>query len=203
MKPLDIATAFILFLTALISAFQWSEARRATEAATRAWVGPTHAAIDRSDNPHPGIVIDYSNSGKEPAIDFSFETSGTDSWGATITSGRPKDSIFNIASECAADNAGSCDSRIRKGVASCKAKQIERNEAVFPGSTYTFREPFNAEKPADISGPDRAIFFQGCFVYRSGVTKDEAHHNAFCYFYRFGMNREPQMIPCPAAGYAD
>ncbi len=85
------ATAFLLCLTVLISGLQWNEARRATKTATRAWVGPTHAAIDRSDNSHPSIVIDYSNSGKEPAIDFGFETGGTDSWGATITSGRPKD----------------------------------------------------------------------------------------------------------------
>lgn len=74
-------------------------ANRQLLAATRAWVGPFSASFHGLNNLPMSTTIDYRNSGKEPAIDFSFEDGGTDDWEATITSGRPKDLIFNPDTE--------------------------------------------------------------------------------------------------------
>lgn len=200
---IEIITVVLLFCTARYAYSTWQEMIRSTEAATRAWVGPFKASIRDLNSATPSIIIDYKNSGKEPAVDFGFETSGGDSWAATITSRRPKDPIFKIDNECMADNEGNCATRIRKWVEACKAKQIEENEAVFPDAVYSYSAPFALKKAADISGPNRAIFFQGCFVYRSSITGSQTHHSAFCYFYRNGMSNDERMTPCPAAGYAD
>jgi hypothetical protein len=178
-------------------------ANRQLIAATRAWVGPFGASIHGLKNLPMRTNVDYRNSGKEPAINFSFEDGGTDDWGATITSGRPKDLIFNPATECVADSKESCASRIQNWIKECQGKQIEQSEAIFPDSSYSFKKPFVPRDLADISKPDRAVFLQGCFVYRSAVTGPQVHHSAFCYFYRFGMSDAEQMTPCTGSGYAD
>jgi len=161
----------------------------------RAWVGPQTATLNpvQKDKGFVG-VIQYQNTGKEPATDFSpnitVKTYSEDDWknGAAITD------INSLAKDCLAI------STVPPGLG-----------VVYPTSGFsnyqlhfdTGQEPGPQTKiiADDSMTAGHSIFkIQGCFVYRSVGA---IHHTAFCFYYQANFTLLPNMNICTVGNAAD
>jgi hypothetical protein len=156
--------------------------------AQRAWVGPSNAAF--LTEPTVGkpleIVINYQNSGREPALDF-------------VYFGEP------FPATTAEDNSGVAALKISQYLEACKAIRETRVGSVVYPSTGFSSYTLNAKTKDDfvdeaIAKGDKMIFFQGCFLYK---TFDAPRHSYFCYFYKQGQSKSQNLNICAGGHYAD
>lgn len=80
-------------------------------------------------------------------------------------------------------------------------KGIEVGVAVFPGTVpldVGFPKPPIAD--AALVKGEKALILLGCFTY---VTFGAAHHTAFCFYYREGVSKFPNLSFCVGAFDAD
>jgi hypothetical protein len=161
-------------------------------ASQRAWLGPLTATINsvQKDKGFDGI-IQYQNTGKEPAVDVFpsaiGKTYSLDEW----NNGTAVQDIDSAANSCLAFT------ELPHGLG-----------VAYPTvgfSTYQFH--FDTSKgQTPISATDdmiagQAVFkIQGCFIYR---TVGGVHHSAFCYFYQANFTTLPNLNICTVGSTAD
>jgi len=185
------------FLLAIVTAgLFWAtrdlavDGQKALIANTRAWVGPFEASIDgfTSQSKVANILIKYKNPGKEPALNFN--DSYNDDWTGTLSNDLRPDQPVDLAKNCWADGPTgtvtreTCEARIARWLKDyCSEKAPYENRVIYPEVPYEVAKPFKVTP--DRIGIKKIGFLQGCFIYRSGVTRDQDHRSAFCYFDRF------------------
>jgi hypothetical protein len=157
-------------------------------ASQRAWVGPINAKIDIA--PVAGspldVVVEYRNTGKEPALAV-FQ--GIDSF--TFTQ--------------AEDDSGITRSRIINFAVNCFDKQSSDGANVaYPASgssedQITITVPKETIDDAVVKGT-KTVVILGCFAYEtSGAT----HHSSFCFLFKAGKTKLQNLNYCPAGSHAD
>jgi len=159
-------------------------------ASERAWLGPRNAkstgapTIDK-DLP---IVVEYGNTGREPAID---EISDTD--------------VFTATQED--DNAGKVVRRVEDFIGKCKMTWKPGEAFVVYPNIGISAANYNLTRIVDKSLVDedvvsgvKTIFLSGCFVYK---TTETIHRSWFCYFYRAGKTDNSSWNICGVGNGAD
>ncbi len=160
-------------------------------ASQRAWVGPTNAKIDGeiAVSKPLSIVIDYLNTGREPALNFMVTAnafvSSTDEESRGVTMARVN-----------ADFKGCRDAQVNSG-----------GTVVFPstGGITPSGQSLTISKPdtfidQDIIDGNNTIVVDGCFLYKSiGITR----HSYFCYFYRSKLSKVANLSICINGNGAD
>ena len=143
-------------------------------ASERAWVGPRNA---RSDNPTIGkdlkIIIDYQNTGREPAIKTIYD-------------------VDVFASEI---NVPAATTKVEDFIGKCKiAWKPTQAQVVFPtggglGNGYALNKTIKAtEIDQDVIDGNKSLIVDGCFVYES---TNIIHFSSFCYYFT-AKRTEPQ-----------
>jgi hypothetical protein len=156
--------------------------------AQRAWVGPRDARLE--GKPVPGqknkFIVEYQNTGKEPALAFFFEASPLITTVAEDMNGVLTTRMMIALQKCLATPA-----RILAGV-------------VFPTSGFNSNALNIAvdEKliDDDVATGAKILVVNGCFAYQTGNV---THHSAFCYFYRADESDITHLNICTAGNYAD
>lgn len=157
-------------------------------AAERAWVGPRNAKID--GNIEVGkpfeIVVEYANSGREPALDFIY--------------------TLDAFPEPAEDETnGVALAKLRAYLKGCQTIQtLSSGQVVFPStgfSSYNLTTPISAEiADQPLVNGDTTLIVQGCFLYKSFNI---IRHSYFCYFYKAKKTKPANLNICMAGHYAD
>ena len=133
----------------------------------RAWIGTSIAYL--SSKPMFGqpadISILYLNTGREPALEFNYDSYSIVSNPQDLERGKTEEFISNYASQCF-------------------QKKTSAGQVVFPSANNTWTEmksPLlqNALSERVIKGED-TLFFLGCFTY---LTRNITRHSAFCYYF--------------------
>lgn len=146
--------------------------RDAYVASQRAWVGPSNAKIDGeiAIGKALKIVVDYLNTGREPALNFIY-------------------TIDALTSTLDDEKNGITMAKINAAFTACRESQvINGGSVVFPSTgginpsgqavTITTNDSFVDQ---DIVDGNNIAVVDGCFVYKSiGIVR----HSYFCYFYR-------------------
>jgi hypothetical protein len=183
---------WILALGTLILAYLAYCALRSSQDALaegqRAWVGPVSAGIDGSltRNEPLKVVINYSNSGKEPGRDLFYNAAP---FLVTTTE----------------DKAGVTRQRVAEYIMNCKRTSPTLGaNTVFPTSGLS---GYQARGQIDKTDVDWEVIYgvkivvvPGCFVYR---TLNEIHRSAFCFFSQNGTTALNSWSFCPFGNYAD
>jgi hypothetical protein len=171
---------------AMIAAVEVS--RESLIAAGRAWVGPRLARITSPIEIGKPIelVIDYANTGREPALDFVF-------------------SIDGFLSSAAEEKRGTSFARISVALNNCSgASEAGPGQVVFPStgfSSYNLNVTVpNQTIDQNIIDGDKTLIIQGCFLYKSFKV---VRHSYFCYFYRGKTTKAESLNICTAGHYAD
>jgi hypothetical protein len=174
-------------------------------AATRAWIGPNRVSIEGfgAQSKATNIVLDYKNTGKEPALNFN--DSYNDDWTGTLINGDQLD----LTNNCLADGPNgqpsqeTCKSRITRWLENnCRNKAPYENKVVYPDFPNSVTKSFTIT-PERI-GKKKVGFLQGCFIYRSRVTSEIEHRSAFCFFDLLVPDRSAHtMRSCPEGNDAD
>jgi hypothetical protein len=171
-----------------IAAKQADSSERAMLQAQRAWIGPIDARLETK--PVAGqknkFVVEYQNTGKEPALSFIFDAALL-----FFTSAEEADGTLN---KKMAEYLQKCGNTPARGLAG----------AVFPTSGFSVSQ---LSIPIDETLIDegvvtgtKAILVQGCFVYQTGnITR----HSAFCYFYKTDKTDTAHLNVCLSGNYAD
>lgn len=165
-------------------------------AASRAWLGPLTTTINsvQKDKALEGVV-QYQNTGREPATDvlpnISTKIYLLDEW----NSGTAAKEIIALAEKCLAIS----ETQLPRGL-----------QVVYPNIGFsTYQLHFDTNKGAE---PDKIIVtddmiagktifkVQGCFIYRSIGS---IHHSAFCYFYQGNSTSLPNLNICNVGNAAD
>ncbi|HXL12579.1 MAG TPA: hypothetical protein VN941_01270 [Bradyrhizobium sp.] len=168
-----------------IAAKQAEYAEKSLTQAQRAWIGPTNASF--VTEPKVGepldIAIFYQNSGREPALNFSYEAD-----------------LFPV---------GEQSSEFGNRVVPFMTKCLERNtlqpgQVVYPSSGFSQYNLSMKSAPelvddAVVSG-EKVIVLQGCFVYLTGQIM---RHSFFCYFYKSKFSKISNLNICQAGHSAD
>lgn len=162
-------------------------------ASSRAWVGPLTITVNgvQKDKGIEGI-IQYQNTGKEPATNFlpSYlaDVYSIDQW----NSGDASKDIVSVGNKCLGI------SNVPKGL-----------QVIYPNTGFSaYQLSFDTgNEPNKIVVTDRIIAgtdifkLQGCFVYKS---LGEFHHSSFCYYYRGGnFTKLPNLSICNVGNDAD
>lgn len=157
-------------------------------AAQRAWIGPRNARSD--GDPVAGksydVVIEYQNSGREPALGTVFDTNA-------------------FAATAEEDAKGEAAKKIKEFINGCMIMwKPDQAQVVYP--TAGFNE-YNLTKTIDAFVVDddvvqgqKTIFVSGCFAYQ---TFNTIHRSSFCYFFRKGQSKPSNWNICGAGNYAD
>jgi hypothetical protein len=159
-------------------------------ASERAWVGPRNAKTSSpptADKDLP-IVLEYGNTGREPAIETVYDTD-----------------IFTITDED--DKSGKVAQRINTFIGKCKVMwRPDQANVVYP-SVGLSAASYNLTKILDKSDIDddvisgvRSIVFTGCFSYK---TTETIHRSWFCYFFKAGKTEIGNWNICPTGNGAD
>jgi hypothetical protein len=159
-------------------------------ASERAWVGPRNAKISAApaaDKDLP-IIIEYGNTGREPAIETVYDTD-----------------VFTVTDD--EDKAGKARQQINDFVEKCKIMWRPDNAAVVYPSVGLSAANYALTKTMDKSLIDddvisgvKTIFFDGCFVYK---TTETIHRSWFCYSYKAGKTDIGSWNICPTGNGAD
>jgi hypothetical protein len=155
-------------------------------AGSRAWVGPNGATIEGTPAIGNSVdfVITYQNSGRQPATGFV-----------------PAGDVFTLTT----DDAGRSVSKISENVEKCRAQPpIAGAEVVYPSTGFSgnqYRTTVDKSLIDDeVVKGDKLIVMTGCFAY---ITFDTAHHSAYCFYFRNGTTKPPNLSFCVNGSYAD
>jgi hypothetical protein len=161
--------------------------RESLVAAGRAWVGPRIAKITSPLEVGKPIEIffEYANTGREPALDFSY-------------------SIDGFFSSNAEEKRGTSFARVSIALNNCSAAgQLGPGQVVFPStgfSTYNLTTTLPLSIDQEIIDGDKTLIVQGCFLYSSFKV---VRHSYFCFFYRAKTTKPDSLNICTAGHYAD
>jgi hypothetical protein len=154
----------------------------------RAWIGPVSAGIAGSltRNEPLKVVINYSNSGKEPGRDLFYNAAP-----------------FLVTTD--EDKAGMTRKRVAEYITNCKQTYPNLGAStVFPtsgASVYQARGQIDkTEVDWDVINGVKIVIVPGCFVYK---TLNEIHRSAFCFFSQNGTTALNAWAFCPFGNYAD
>jgi hypothetical protein len=158
-------------------------------AAQRAWVGPRNAKSSTGPELEKdlNIVIEYQNTGREPALETIFDVE-----------------VFVASKE--EDVAGSVANRINNFTSKCKIKwNPNQRTVVFPsGSTasaYELASPLSANLiDQDVINGAKAIYIDGCFVYKSAGA---IRRSSFCYSFIANKTKPSNWNVCLVGNEAD
>lgn len=170
-----------------------NDAKKSSITNLRAWLGPTNASMnsDLGKSQPIEIVVEYQNTGKEPATNFMH----------TIElSAIPSKTFFPQIPDNGDDIIGGGYG----WVVSCDPSKQSAGPVVFPSSgvnSYRLNAILDKKLIDDsvISG-DKVIVLQGCFAYK---TTGKIHHSLFCYYYKSGVTKIANLDICPSGQYAD
>jgi hypothetical protein len=163
-------------------------ARENTVAAERAWVGPNGATMDAVPvaGSEASFVINCQNSGRQPAISFQ-------------SNAQP----FVLTLE--EDKNGGFISETIKNTNDCLARgPVSGAQVVYPSTGFSGNQltvKFDKDLiDGNVAIGAKIIGVTGCFVYETFGTP---HHSTFCFFYRNGVTKVPNMNFCSSGAYAD
>jgi hypothetical protein len=172
-----------------IATRQVESSERAMIQAQRAWVGPTLAKIETA--PEIGkplrVLIQYANSGKEPALNFIYT--------GDILTVTAADEVNNISS-----------AKVEAFFKGCReATNLRAGQVVFPtvgiaeGGTMsiTSKEDF---VDAPLLDGEKTAIAQGCFLYKSFNI---VRHTYFCFFYNSKRSKIESLNYCTNGAGAD
>jgi uncharacterized protein YecT (DUF1311 family) len=155
----------------------------------RAWVGPRDAHLDTK--PTVGqkskFLVEYQNTGKEPALDFVFDAQPFVTTEAEEINGVAVKKMLDYMKKCIVTHA-----RILAGV-------------VYPSSGFTSGSSLSVQIPDSLIDEGvvtgkKSLIIQGCFAYQAGnVTR----HSAFCFFYSSERTDIAHLNVCISGNYAD
>jgi hypothetical protein len=168
-----------------IAAKQAEYAEKSLGQAQRAWIGPTNATFATEPKLGEGfdITILYQNTGREPALNFSYEAD-----------------VFSVG-----EQSPEFGNRVAPFMKKCLARNtIQAGQVVYPSSGFSQYNLFmktNTELVDDaVVAGEKVIVLQGCFVYLTGQI---VRHSFFCYFYKSKFTKIANLNICPAGHYAD
>lgn len=181
------------------------DANMATVEANRAWIAPRGLYIDyeHSSKRNIALLVEYENTGKEPALNLTFNQYIDDFAGGAPASNNQSAPAIKPNKTCIAPIKGHPPSfPIRQG--GNEGMMLAMNSAGFLGNF-----------PAMLAG-DRTLYFEGCFSY---VTFFTTHRSAFCYYLKpiprtvpgiakttapadwvNGKRVDEVFLPCPGSG---
>jgi hypothetical protein len=158
-------------------------------ASQRAWVGPRNAKSTTGPELEKplDIIIEYQNSGREPALDTIFDTEA-----------------FVATKE--EDSSGAAPNRVNDFIGKCKIKWTPTQKGVvFPagstGSAYELTRALDAKWiDQDVIDGAKLIFIDGCFVYK---TAGGIRRSSFCYFFNSKKTKPSNWNICQIGNDAD
>ena len=171
-----------------IAGRQADSSDRALLQAQRAWIGPRDARLE--NKPVAGqknkFVVEYQNTGKEPALSFVFDATALVATAAEEQDGTLNRKMTEYLSRCLSTPA--------RGLAG----------VVFPTSGFGVSQ-LSADVDEkliddDVAAGKKPLLIQGCFAYQTGnITR----HSAFCFFYRADRTDTAHLNVCLSGNYAD
>lgn len=171
-----------------IAAKQAETSERAAIQAQRAWVGPRDAKLE--SKPTVGqknkIIIEYHNTGKEPALGFRFDATP---------------SVATVEE----DGNGEVTKRTMAFMDRCtKLVPMTGSGVTYPSSGFSAN---NLTVPIegtliddDVASGKKFIIVNGCFVYQTGNV---ARYSTFCYFYKDGLTEIGHLAMCFTGNFAN
>jgi len=153
----------------------------------RAWVGPSQAKITSPIEAGKPIEIffEYSNTGREPALDFSYSVDG-----------------FISSNE--EERRGTSSARVFVALNNCKAvRELAPGQVAFPNtgfSNYNLTAKIPPILDQAVIDGEKTLIVQGCFSYRSFKI---VRHSYFCFYYRGKTTKPDSLNICTAGHYAD
>jgi hypothetical protein len=168
-----------------IATRQAENADKAIFQSQRAWIGPSNASFTSEPKTEEPIEISilYQNTGREPALNFSYNVD-----------------IFAVT-----ENGPDFGNRVNPFMTTCLAtNSVAPGQVVYPSSgfsQYTLGAKSDKTLVDDlIVNGDKVIVVQGCFLYTTGQT---VHHSFFCFFYKNKFTRIGNLNICQSGHYAD
>ena len=166
-------------------------ARDSYVASQRAWVGPHNAKIDGdiAIGKPLKVVVEYQNTGREPALNFIYTGD-----------------VFDSTDED--ETAGITFQKISASFRGCREAELTGGgTVVFPasGGFSSTGQALNITKPEffvdqDMVDGKKTIVINGCFLYKS---VGETRHSFFCYFYRTKISNTSNLNICTNGNGAD
>ncbi len=173
-----------------IATRQAENSNKAVAQSQRAWVGPRNARSDRSPelNKDFSAIIEYQNSGREPAIETTFDSD-----------------IFVATNDTS--HLLEATARISKFISECKTRWTPTQATVvFPsvggfGGGYQMTKALLGEEVDQVVvDGDKIVFLSGCFVYKS---VGEIHRSSFCYYFKAQKTQPANWNICAVGNDAD
>lgn len=171
-----------------IATRQADSSDKAVIQAQRAWLGTTSAKLEGTLEAGKPIevAIAYTNTGREPAINFVY-------------------SVEPFVSSDDEERRGTSFARISVALGNCRsAAASSGGQVVFPSTgfnAYTLTvKPADQTLDQEVIDGKKTLIVQGCFLYRSF---DVVRHSYFCYFYRGKVSKPENLSICAAGHYAD
>lgn len=161
---------------------------RALLQAQRAWIGPRDARLE--SKPVAGqknkFVVEYQNTGKEPALSFVFDARSVAATAREEQDGTLNNKMTEYLSKCLGTPA--------RGLAG----------VVFPTSGFSAAQlAVDVDEKLiddDVASGKKTLLIQGCFAYQTGnITR----HSAFCFFYGADRTDIAHLNVCLSGNYAD
>jgi hypothetical protein len=168
-----------------IAAKQAEISEKALTQAQRAWIGPTNASF--TAEPKAGepidILISYQNTGREPALNFSYEVD-----------------VFSIT-----ETSPEFGNRVNPFMTKCLQKNFAApGQVVYPSTGFNqydlSSKTDKALVDAAVIAGDKVVVLQGCFVYLTGQIM---RHSFFCFFYKNNFSKISNLNICPSGHSAD
>jgi hypothetical protein len=158
-------------------------------ASQRAWVGPRNAKSPTGPEMEKdlNIVVEYQNTGREPALDAIYDAD-----------------VF--VSSNVDDTSGELTKRIESFLSKCKIRWVPTQKGVvFPsgstGSAYELNYTLSAgEIDQDVLDGKKSVIVDGCFVYKSAGG---IHRSSFCYFFNSKKTKPSNWSICTVGNDAD
>ncbi len=167
---------------------QTETSAQAIVAAGRAWVGPRDARLESKPvaAKKNKAIVEYQNTGKEPAVGFVY-------------------TAFPFVVTAAEDTSGASAKTMLENMQKC----INTQPAMLAGVVFP-TSGFNAGNlttsidetliDQDVVDGNKIIVMQGCFAYQTGNI---THHSAFCFFYKADQTDIAHLNICRSGNYAD
>lgn len=190
-RSLAVGTWFLAIGTWALAIIGWwalDDSRRSLETTQRAWIGPQNLHIDGAvvvDQPLT-LIVDYHNTGRQPALDFFYDIS-------------PK--IFTGAEFGGVSMLGASEQYVKGCISTPPSKGYS---VIYPTSGFSnYSLAFEIEKELidwNIVYGTNIITVSGCFVYN---TASDVHRSSFCYYFQNGKIRPNAWAVCQTGNYAD
>ncbi|WP_439407941.1 hypothetical protein ACNJX9_04425 [Bradyrhizobium sp. DASA03076] len=171
-----------------IASRQAESSDKAMLQAQRAWIGPRDTRLEAK--PAAGqknkAIVEYQNTGKEPALAFVYDVAPVLATAAEDTDGTLARVMTDFMWKCVG-----IQPRPLAGV-------------VFPTSGFSSSQlslPLDEKfMDADVEAGKKTLLIQGCFAYQTG---NATHHSAFCYFYNANRSDFSHLNVCSGGNHAD